>query len=84
MSYDEFVKLKASNGLSLSRVNELHSDIKKYIYSEMTNVSTKYLQDYIGFFTYIRNWRVKFGKYPNSLKDTETIFIEILKAKVNF
>ena len=84
MSYDEFVKLKASNGLSLARVNELHSDIKNYIYSEMTNVSTKYLQDYIGFFTFIRNWRVKFGKYPNSLKDTETIFIEILKAKVNY
>ena len=84
MKYKDFDDLKAKNGLSLARVNELHSDIKNFIYGEMTNVSTKYLQDYIGYFTYIRNWRVKNGRYPNSQKDTETIFIEILKSKVNY
>lgn len=84
MKYKDFADLKAKNGLSLARVNELHSDIKNFIYGEMTNVSTKYLQDYIGYFTYIRNWRVKNGRYPNSQKDTETIFIEILKSKVNY
>lgn len=84
MSYDEFYQLKDTNKLSLARVNELHSDIKKFIYGEMTNVSTKYLQDYMGFFTYIRNWRVANGYYPASLKDAEIIFIEILKAKVNY
>jgi len=83
MSYDEFMAVKKSNSLSLGRVNELHSDIKKFIYKEMTNVSTKYLNDYIGFFTYIRNWRVDNGYYPNSQKDTELIFIEILKSKIN-
>ena len=50
----------------------------------MTNVSTKYLQDYIGFFTYIRNWRVKNGRYPNSQKDAEEIFVEILKSRANY
>ncbi|EFX95186.1 hypothetical protein HMPREF9397_1863 [Streptococcus sanguinis SK1087] len=30
----------------------------------MRNVSTKYLQDYIGFFTYIRNWRTEHGIIP--------------------
>ena len=84
MKYKDFADLKEKNGLSLARVNELHSDIKNFIYGEMTNVSTKYLQDYIGYFTYIRNWRVKNGRYPNSQKDTETIFIEILKSKVNY
>ena len=82
--YDEFEKLKEENSLSLARVNELHSEIKDFINGRMTNVSTKYLQDYIGFFAYIRNWRVKNGKYPNSKRDTEAIFIEILKTKVNF
>ncbi|MBE6114370.1 MAG: IS1 family transposase [Erysipelotrichaceae bacterium] len=84
IKYKDFVELKKKNNLSLARVNELHSDIKRYINHEMTNVSTKYLQDYIGFFTYIRNWRVKHGHYPNSAKDTESIFIEILKTKVNY
>lgn len=84
IKYKDFADLKEKNGLSLARVNELHSDIKNFIYGEMTNVSTKYLQDYIGYFTYIRNWRVKNGRYPNSQKDAETIFIEILKSKVNY
>ena len=84
ISYNDFETLKKQNNLSLARVNELHSDIKKFIYSDMTNVSTKYLQDYIGFFTYIRNWRVEHGHYPTSKKDTEEIFIEILKTKVNY
>ncbi|WP_241208465.1 hypothetical protein [Streptococcus downei] len=43
----------------------------------MTNVSTKYLQDYIGYFTYIRNWRIEHGYYPTSKADAEAIFIEI-------
>lgn len=81
LTYEEFEELKMLNGLSLARVNELHSDIKKFIYGNMTNVSTKYLQDYIGFFTYIRNWRVTNGHYPSSKKDTEQIFIDILKTR---
>ena len=84
IKYEKFIELKEQNSLSLSRVNELHSDIKDFLYGRMTNVSTKYLADYIGFFTYIRNWRVKNGKYPNSKRDTESIFIEILKTKVNY
>lgn len=84
LKYDQFAKLKEKHDLSLGRVNQLHADIKDFIYGRMTNVSTKYLADYIGFFTYIRNWRVKNGKYPNSNKDTEAIFTEILKTKVNY
>jgi hypothetical protein len=82
--YEEFNQLKTINGLSLGRVNELHLDLKKFIYRDMTNVSTKYLQDYIGFFTYIRNLRVTNDYYPSSSKDAEKIFIDILKSKVNY
>lgn len=84
LTYEEFDELKMLNGLSLARVNELHADIKKYIYGNMTNVSTKYLQDYMGFFTYIRNWRVSNGHYPSSKKDTEQIFIDMLKTRVKY
>lgn len=51
---------------------------------QMTNVSTKYINDYVGFFTYIRNWKVDNGHYPTSKKDAEKIFIEMLKTKVNY
>lgn len=81
--FDKFNEIKYQNGLSLGRVNELHNEIKQYIYRDMTNVSTKYLQDYIGYFTYIHNWRITNGHYPTSLTDSEAIFIEILKAKKN-
>lgn len=84
ISYDEFNQLKTVNKLGLGKVNELHKDIKLFIIKKMTNVSTKYLQYYIGYFTYIRNWRVKNGHYPKSNKDTEKIFIEILKSRINF
>lgn len=84
VSYETFCKIKNDNNLSLARVNELHSDIKQFIYRNMTNVSTKYLQDYIGYFTYIRNWRVTNGRYPTSKKDAEDIFIQILKSKAKY
>nr|WP_238786711.1 insertion element protein [Streptococcus mutans] len=56
---------------------------KRFINRDMTNVSTKYLQDYIGYFTYIRNWRVEHGHSPTSKADAEAIFTEILKTKKN-
>lgn len=82
--YEDFEKVKKEKGLSLGRVNELHADIKRFIYSDKTNVSTKYLPEYIGYFTYIRNWRIEHGHYPSSKADTLTIFEELLKAKSNF
>lgn len=84
LSYPEFDKLKRSYGLSLARVNELHKDIKLLIEKQMTNVSTKYLADYIGFFSYRRNWRVSRGHYPKANKDAEEIFVELLQQKVNY
>lgn len=83
LSFSEFDIIKKKYGLSLGRVNELHKDIKKYIESEMTNVSMEYLEYYIGFFTYIRNWRVDNGHYPVSKEDTEKIFVEILKSNIS-
>lgn len=84
IDFKKFNELKNANSLSLARVNELHSRIKNFINYEMKNVSTKYLNTYIGFFSYIQNWKVDKGKYPSSKRDCEKIFVEILKTKVNF
>jgi len=83
-TYEEFVARKKDNHLFLSRVNELHSDIKKFINADKTNVSSKYLQDYLGFFLYIRNWKIDHGRYPKSASDAETLFFEILTFHSNF
>ena len=69
LNYLEFKELKSKNRLSLARVNELHNEIKKFINVNKTNVSTKYLNDYILFFNYIRNYKVRNSNYPSSKKD---------------
>ena len=84
LSYLEFKKIKEHYNLSLSRVNPLHSEIKKFIYGRMTNVSTQYLQDYISFFDYIRNYKVKYGNHPSSKKDIENIFNELLTKNITY
>lgn len=81
--YKTFEELKRENRLSLAKVNQLHSDIKNSIYSLKTNVSTKNLANYIGAFTYQRNWRVSHGHYPTSRKDAEEVFIELLSTRSN-
>lgn len=82
LTYTEFKKIKKSHKLNLARVNELHSDIKMSLERKMTNISTKYLPAYIGFFTYRRNWRFKHGNYPTNTADAEKILEELLPLKV--
>jgi len=76
-TYEEYNAIKKGFHLSLGQVNELHADIH-FIYSDKANVSSKYLQDHLGFFTYIRNWTVEHGNYPSSRTDAMEIFFEIL------
>ena len=82
LTYADFARLKKSYRLSLARVNELHSDIKLMIEKKMTNVATKYLNAYMGFFTYRRNWRVEHGHSPANRRDAESILEELLAQKV--
>ena len=82
LSYYEFQKIKNTYNLNLARVNELHDKIKQSLERKMTNISTKYLPAYIGFFTYKRNWRVKNGHTPISTADAEIILEELLPLKV--
>ena len=81
--YDQFNAVKKAAHLSLGRVNELHSDIKNYLYKKKTNVSSKYLQDYVSAFAYVRNWRVAHGHYPSSYTDAMEIFLELLCHRGN-
>ena len=84
LSFDDFQKLKESYGLNLSRVDQLHSEIKDMLYVEMNNVSTKFLPDYIGYFTYVYSWKTDHGHFPSAEKDAEQIFVDILKLRENY
>lgn len=82
LTYTAFDSIKKSYRLSLARVNELHSDIKLMIEKKMTNVATKYLDTYMGFFTYRRNWRVEHGHSPANRRDAESILEQLLAQKI--
>jgi len=79
IDYNTLKEIREMNNLNLARVNELHADIKIFINKKMTNVFTKYLADYIGYFTYVKNWKVDNGRYLLSRKDAKDILVEILK-----
>lgn len=50
----------------------------------MTNVSTKYLEEYIGYFTYLNSWKVDHKNKAFSCKDAEALLIEILKSQATY
>jgi transposase-like protein len=84
LSYKSFSGIKNANSLSLARVNQFHSELKAHIEATNRNVSTKYLADYVGFYTFIRNWKVSHNHYPTSKKDAERILIDILRGHTSY
>ena len=84
MPYEDFYHLKNANSLGLSRVNQFHSELKRFLVYNTRSVSTKYLEDYIGFQVYVRNWTITNGSSPSTLEDAENIFIDILKGKTTY
>ena len=83
-SYEAFDMIKNTYDLSLSRVNQVHGELKKKLRSATKGVSTKYLADYVGAYVYVHNWKVEHGRYPSSEADTELILLELLKNKTTY
>lgn len=73
LSYSAFRGIKKTYKLSLARVNELHAEIKLMIEKKMTNVATKYLPDYMGFFAFRRNWKMANNRPPANRQDAEDL-----------
>lgn len=82
LTYGDFNNIKRQHNLNLSRVNSLHDDIKHFLNRDMKNVSAKYINYYLGVFTFMKNFRVEHGRTPASIEDAENILIEIVKSKV--
>ena len=58
MPYEDFYHIKNANSLGLARVNQFHSELKRFLVYNTKSVSTKYLSDYIGYMVYVRNWSI--------------------------
>ncbi len=84
IGYQEFKDIKTSSNLNLGRVNSLHNEIKRFVNRNMTNVSTKYLADYIGYFAYLKNYKQDHDIRSFSRKDAEAILVEILKIQARY
>lgn len=83
MTYKQFADLKRDNGLNISRVNELHNELREMIERKTKGVSTKILPFYVGWFQYLRNKRVDDGKQPISRADAEKILLDAIRAGYN-
>jgi len=82
--FEDFLMIKNANSLSLALVNQFHNELKRHIKINTKSVSTKYLSDYVGAYTYLHNWKINNGYAPASNTDAETILIELLRGKTTY
>ena len=83
LSYREFKTIKGQYNLSLAKVNSFHNKLTRAITINKTGVSSKYLDKYVKFYTFIHNWSISKGKPVSSLTDAEEILLYVLKNTQN-
>lgn len=84
LPFNEFCEIKYKHGLNLSRVNAFHNYLKRFLEKETTGVATKYLPMYVAAYTFMYNWRHAHNTTLYSMKDAETVLIELVKNKSSF
>ena len=82
--FSDFCKIKYENGLNLSRVNAFHNYLKLKLEKETRALATKYLPMYVDAYTFMYNWRHAHKTTLSSMKDAETMLIELVKNKSAF
>lgn len=83
MTYKQFADLKRDNGLNISRVNELHNELRGMIERRTKGVSTKMLPFYVGWFQYLRNKRTDEGHALISRADAEKVLLDCVRVGYN-
>lgn len=84
LDYDNMLDLVYKYNLNLAYVNEFHGELKNNCNAIYKGVSTKYLPDYIGAYTYIKNWENKNKTEATTYNDAETILIELITRKIKY
>lgn len=60
----------------------MHADIKHFINIDMKNVSSKYINLYLGVFNFTKNFKVDHGRAPSTYVDAEKILLDITEKRI--
>lgn len=79
LSFDEFNILRYKFNLGINRVNSFHALLERYLVTRTTGVSSVYLQNYIGTFVYLQNYKTDHEIKAFTKKDAEQILVEMIR-----
>lgn len=82
LTYKQMNKLKKEKHLTINGVNGFHSELRRYIDNIERGVSTKFLDNWCSFISYVHNYKIDNGHTPSSLDEVESILKEFLNLNI--
>lgn len=82
LTFDEFIAIRSKFGLGINRVNSFHAQLETWLVKITHGVASDYLQDYIGAFVYIMNYKTDHHIRTFSLRDAEDILADMVKHTI--
>lgn len=84
ISFDEFNVIRYKFKLGINGVNAFHSMLDKYLVKNTTGVSSDYLQDYIGTFVYLQNYKTNHKIKNFARLDATKILCEMIRHTLKY
>lgn len=84
ISFDEFNVIRYKFKLGINGVNAFHSMLDKYLVKNTTGVSSDYLQDYIGTFVYLQNYKTNHKIKNFTRLDATKILCEMIRHTLKY
>lgn len=75
-------ELKKEKHLTINGVNGFHSELRRYIDNIERGVSTKFLDNWCSFISYVHNYKIDNGHTPSSQDEVESILKELLNLNI--
>ena len=79
VSYEQFSQIMDRYHLGVGDVEAVNEGLKQFINHKLTNVNTRYLQEYISLYVFKHNWQATYGYRAFSIEDAEKIFVEFFR-----
>lgn len=78
LTYKQMIKVRDDNHLSIAHVNEFHKDIKYNAEDTKNGINLEYVQYYMDWMTYLKNFANTLGEVPTTKEHARTILIDLL------
>lgn len=72
------IKVRDDNHLSIAHVNEFHKDIKYNAEDTKNGINLEYVQYYLDWMTYLKNFANTLGEAPTTKEHAQNILIDLL------